>query len=183
MLKKIYLSIFLLAFMAASAQAYIINFEAHSSVESGESFTISGTSTLPAGFTSEIEFYKKAQVGNNKVAEMPFTIQDGGVWSVEVNTEGWQAGEYTMSIPRNAEYSFGSSSNLLKIFTVTKSAEKTAAASPEITQTTVPLNGDATGDVSAPQNTPQTTSASLGLWIYPAGLIAVFLMERGRIHF
>lgn len=180
MLKKVIVFAVMILFLVAAASAYVINFESPSNVESDSSFVITGTSTLPAGFTSSIEFYKKAQVGNNKVAEESFTIQDGGLWSVYVDTSGWQAGVYTMSISKNSEYSYGSSSTLLKTFTVTENlsagkgeaaetaatAEKTAL--PELDNTEVPEASSAA--VSGTASTP------VSLWICLLGIFGAFLI-------
>jgi hypothetical protein len=174
MLKKVMVFAIMVLFLIQAASAYIINFDAPSTVESGSVFTISGTSTLPAGFTTQIEFYKKAQVGNNEVADLTFTIQDGGVWSVEVDTSGWQAGEYTMSIPKNSEYSYGSSSTLMKMFTVTEN--------PAAKDTATEATADKTASSSAEQTSaaPVPTTTPVSLWICPLGIFAALILIKSN---
>ncbi|MBN2734377.1 MAG: hypothetical protein JXQ82_05950 [Methanomicrobiaceae archaeon] len=168
----------LLIGLVGISSGYVINFESPSSVESGSVLLISGTSTLPAGFTGEIVFYKKAQVGNNEVLRTPFTIQNGGLWSVNVDTTGWAAGEYTLNIPTNSEYSYGSSSTLLKAFTVT-AAQTTVPTSPVMTQTEQQTQmQQTTVPTSSPAKTPSPTTAPVALWICPLGLLLSILLIR-----
>ncbi|UUX93122.1 hypothetical protein [Methanoplanus endosymbiosus] len=167
-------AILLLIFLAAgSASAYIINFDMPATVQSGETLIISGTGTLPAGFSTGMEFYTKIQTGNKKVATVPFTIQNDGLWSAEVDTTGWLPGIYTVTILKNSEYSYGSSSTLQKSFTVTKSTtanteSKTATAPTDITSVTESTTtartetGAVTESTAAPENIPAASTAEAG---------------------
>jgi hypothetical protein len=161
--KILFITVITVLITAGSASAYVINFGMPSAIQSGELLVISGTGTLPAGFTTGMEFYTKAQVGNKKVATVPFTIQNNGLWSAEVDTTGWSAGEYTVTILKNPEYSYGSSSTLQKTFTVTKST----AADTDTESKTAPTPAEtASVTGTAPENipstvTPGTTAATL----------------------
>ena len=180
-MKKFLTVILLLTFLiAGSASAYVINFKIPSTVESGTSLFIDGTSSIPAGFTTEVVIYKKAQVGNNEVATIPFTIQNEGKWSVSVDTTGWAAGEYTLNIPKNSEYSYGSASNLLRAFTVTADTTPTTPAiTPAVTQTAQATQTYMTPDVTvSPEKTPYPTTTPVALWICPAGLFLALLLIR-----
>ena len=57
-------SLLLFAAAVGTVSAYVINFEAPGEVTSGDEFVLSGTSTLPEGFSSEVVVFKKAQIGN-----------------------------------------------------------------------------------------------------------------------
>ncbi|MDD4127201.1 MAG: hypothetical protein PHV39_05885 [Methanomicrobium sp.] len=170
--------VIMVLFLVQTASAYLINFESPSIVESDSAFTITGTSTLPAGFTTKIEFYKKARVGNNKVAEKSFTIQDGGVWLIDVDTSGWQSGEYTMSIPKNSEYSYGSSSTLMKMFTVTENPDAKDTA----TEATADKTSDKTASPSAEKTSaaPVPTTTPVSLWICPLGIFAALILIKSN---
>ena len=174
MLKKVMVFAIMVLFLVQAVSAYLINFESPSIVESDSAFTITGTSTLPAGFTTKIEFYKKAQVGNNKVAEKSFTIQDGGVWLIDVDTSGWQAGEYTMSIPKNSEYSYGSSSTLMKMFTVTENPAVVKAATEAAADKTASPSAEQTSAAPVPTTTP------VSLWICPLGIFASLILIKSN---
>lgn len=162
-----------LVLLAGYASAYVINFEAPSTVESGSVIYITGTSTLPAGFSSEMIFYKKAPVGNNEIARIPFIIQEDGSWFVQADTAGWKAGEYTMSIPANSQYSYGSSSTTLRAFTVTggPAATSTMTVQPTETMTISPeiTGSPGTGTIPQPTKAPfsfitSIAAATLGLF-------------------
>ena len=164
--------------LAGSASAYIINFEAPTTVESGSVLYITGTSTLPAGFTTEMNFFRKATVGNKEVATLPFTIQEGGEWYIGADTTGWTDGEYTMSIPPNSEYSYGGSSNLIQAFTVTGNP-------PTKIPTTAPTQVQSTPDMTeAPRTgdeaTPLPTQSPVPVWLGIAGVLAALALVAGK---
>jgi len=164
---------------AGSASAYVINFEMPSTVQSGNLLVISGTGTLPAGFTTGMEFYRKIQTGNKKVATVPFTILDGGIWTVYIDTTGWPPGIYTVTILKNSEYSYGSSSTLQKVFTVTENTtgtitENTAAVTESTTTPTAATDTESktapeatetaavTESTAAPENIPAASHTGAG---------------------
>lgn len=175
-MKRIITSLLCLFLLVSGTSAYMISFEAPSTVESGTTLYVSGTSTLPEGFSTVMEFYKKAPVGNNKVATVPFTIQEDGDWYLEIDTSGWTDGVYTMNIPANSQYSYGGSSDTLKTFTVTGNpATKTITATP--TETTTE---EATETIET-ESTPVQTQSPLPAWICIAGVLVslLILMNKG----
>ena len=173
-MKRIIAAIFCIFLLAGFASAYVINFEAPKTVESGSLLVITGTSTLPAGFSTQMEFFRKAIIGNKEVATVPFTIQDEGYWQIEVDTSGWTDGEYTMSIPPNSEYSYGGSSNLLHAFSVTGNP-------PTKIPTTAPTEAaTAPQETSSTETAPQMTSTPVPVWIVVTGLLGA-LAVAGRI--
>lgn len=174
-MKRILTCLLCLFLLAGGASAYMISFETPATVESGTVLYITGTSTLPAGFSTEMDIFRKAPVGNKEVATVPFTIQDGGEWHIEVDTAGWTDGTYTMSIPANSEYSYGSSSTLLRIFTVTGNP-------PTKIPTTAPTQAATAVQTEVPQTeaTPVPTQSSpAALWICIAGVFGA-LAVAGR---
>jgi len=176
-MKRILTGLLCLFLLAGGASAYMIGFEAPMTVESGTPLYIDGTSTLPAGFSTEMNFFRKASVGNKEVATVPFTIQDGGDWHIEVDTTGWTDGTYTMSIPANSEYSYGSSSTLLRTFTVTGNP-------PTKIPTTAPTQAATAVQTEVPQTeaTPVPTQSSpAAIWICIAGAaVAMVIVERKK---
>ena len=175
-MKKIITSLLCLFLLVSGASAYLINFEAPSTIESGTTLYVSGTSTLPEGFSTVMEFYKKAPVGNNKVATVPFTIQEGGNWYLEIDTSGWTDGDYTMSIPANSQYSYGSSSNTLKAFTVTGNRpQRSSQPHPLKQRLKKPLKP------SRPNRHQCKTQSPLPAWICIAGVLIslLILMKKG----
>jgi hypothetical protein len=172
-MKRIIAGMLCLFLLAGGASAYLINFEAPSSVESGTAIYVTGTSTLPAGFSTVMEFYKKAQVGNKKITTVPFTIQDGGQWYLEVDTSGWTDGEYTMSIPSNSQYSYGGSSNVLRAFTVTGNpVTKTSTVTP--TEETA----EEKTEIPRTDSTPVPTQSPVPAWICIVGVLAALIIVR-----
>jgi hypothetical protein len=172
-MKRIIIALLCLFLLAGGVSAYQINFEAPSTVESGTVLYVTGTSTLPEGFSTVMEFYKKASVGNNKIATAPFTIQEDGNWYIEVDTSGWTDGVYTMNIPANAQYSYGGSSNTLKSFTVTGNpATKTTTTAP-----TEALTKDNT-EIPQTASTPIQTQSPVPAWICITGLLFALMLVR-----
>lgn len=170
-MKKIISGLLCIFLLTGCASAYVINFEAPATVESGTALYITGTSTLPAGFSTEMQFFRKASIGNKEVATVPFTIQDGGEWHIEVDTTGWTDGEYTMSIPANSEYSYGGSSDLLHPFTVTGNP-------PTKIPTTAPTQAATTVQTEIPETgaTPLSTQSPVPVWMCIAGLLAAVVI-------
>ena len=195
----LFITVITILITAGTASAYVINFEMPSTVQSGELLVISGTSTLPSGFSTGIEFYKKIQTGNKKVATVPFTILNDGLWSVYIDTTGWLPGEYTMSIQKSSEYSYGSSSTIYKAFTVTEgkiTPEATAAVTDRATvpKSTAAENIPSTGTPGVTDENPENpattqipnqasaertaTGTPLPLWIPALALVtALFLIK------
>ena len=178
-------AVLLTAAAVGSVSAYVINFEAPSEISSGDSFVLSGTSTLPEGFSGEVIVYKKAQVGNKRVGSFPFVIGGDGTWTLIIDTAGWDAGLYNLDLkmPENSDYSLGGSSDLAFTFTVTEpkvaatTSSQSTASTPEQTSAVTSAPTTATG--SQPAATVSTTPAPAAktspaaVWTAILGLAAV----------
>ena len=182
---KFIFAISLLLFAAAvgTVSAYVINFEAPGEVTSGDEFVLSGTSTLPEGFSSEVVVFKKAQIANKQVGKYPFTIDADKTWKVVIDTTGWDAGTYNLEIEKDPDYSYGGSSDLTFIFTVTepKGAAKSSSQSTATPgQTSAVTSAPATTTGSQPAATasqtpaPAAKTSPAAVWTVLLGLMAVF---------
>ena len=176
-------SLLLFAAAVGTVSAYVINFEAPGEVTSGDEFVLSGTSTLPEGFSSEVVVFKKAQIANKQVGKYPFTIGADKTWKVVIDTTGWDAGMYNLEIEKDPDYSYGGSSDLTFIFTVTE---------PKVKATSAPTSASTPGQTSAVTSAPATTTGSqpaatasqtqapaaktspAAVWTVLLGLMAVF---------
>lgn len=176
-------SLLLFAAAVGTVSAYVINFEAPGEVTSGDEFVLSGTSTLPEGFSSEVVVYKKAQIANKQVGKYPFTIGADKTWKVVIDTTGWDAGTYNLEIEKDPDYSYGGSSDLTFIFTVTepKGAAKSSSQSPATPeQTSAVTSAPATTTGSQPAATasqtpaPAAKTSPAAVWTVLLGLMAVF---------
>lgn len=154
-------AVLLTAAAVGSVSAYVINFEAPSEISSGDSFVLSGTSTLPEGFSSEVVVFKKAQVGNKQVGKFPFTINADQTWEVVIDTAGWEAGTYNLEIENDPDYSYGGSSDIAFTFTVTeaKVPAQPASSQPAATQSQTPA--------------PAAKTSPVAVWTALLGLAAV----------
>ncbi len=180
-------SLLLIAAAVGPVSAYAINFEAPSEISSGDVFVLSGTSTLPEGFSSEVIVFKKAQVGNKEVGRFPFTINEDQSWSLSIDTNGWDAGTYNLEVQKDSEYSYGGSSDIAFTFTVNAAPEQTAKSTSEVTApaTSEPQNSPQSGPQSQGQVAAQTGTTAptpataaktspVAVWTALIGMIAAF---------
>jgi hypothetical protein len=133
-MKKIACLLIIALAMAVPSSAYLINCDCPDELYVGEPLEISGTSNLPAGFTTDIVLYR----GPKMIERKSFTIQDGGDWSVAFETEGLQEGVYKIEIEEKAQYidheyvqyEFGSSSDTLNVVTIIDRSDEITITSP-----------------------------------------------------
>ena len=159
-------AVLLTATAVGSVSAYVINFEAPSEISSGDSFVLSGTSTLPEGFSSEVVVFKKAQVGNKQVGKFPFTIGADQTWEVVIDTAGWEAGTYNLEIEKDPDYSYGGSSDIAFTFTVTEAKVPAQSA----TSQPAPTQSAATQSQTP---APAAKTSPVAAWTALLGLAAV----------
>ena len=178
-------SLLLFAAAVGTVSAYVLNFEAPGEVTSGDEFVLSGTSTLPEGFSSEVVVFKKAQIGNKQVGKFPFTVNADQTWKVVIDTTGWDAGMYNLEIEKDHDYSYGGSSDLTFIFTVTEpkgaaksSSQSPASSTPEQTSTVTSAPATTTGSQPAATASqtpaPAAKTSPAAVWTVLLGLMAVF---------
>lgn len=175
-------AVMLTAAAVGSVSAYVINFEAPSEISSGDSFVLSGTSTLPEGFSSEVVVFKKAQVGNKQVGKFPFTIGADGIWTLKIDTAGWEPGTYSLEVQKDPDYSYGGSSDIAFTFTVAESAvQPEQTPSDATTATSVTTTGSTEQAVtqsaqtspSTPTPAPAAKTSPVAVWTALIGLAAV----------
>jgi hypothetical protein len=135
-MKKIACLLIVALAMAVPSSAYLINCDCPTELFVGETLELSGTSNLPAGFTTDAVLYKGPKV----IERESFTIQDDGDWSVAFETKGLDAGVYKVEIEEKAQYvdheyvlyEFGSSSDTLNVVTLVDRSDEITITSPLI---------------------------------------------------
>ena len=167
-------AVLLTAAAVGSVSAYVINFDAPGEISSGDSFVLSGTSTLPEGLSGEVIVYKKAQVGNKRVGSFPFVIGGDGTWTLIIDTAGWEAGLYNLDLkmPENSDYSLGGSSDLAFTFTVNEA--KAPAPTATVTSAPVATTGSQPAATASPTPAPAAKTSPIAVWTVLLGLMAVF---------
>jgi hypothetical protein len=143
-MKKVALILLCSVILIGGASAYIITLSAPKTVYPGETLIVNGTSTLPAGFSTEVTLSK---VGSSMVLNrQQITIQADGSFTANFDTNSLEEGNYRLEIPKNNEYSYGSSSTLWMFFEVVDRRNELVVTS-SLTQT---FDGtlDITGSIS-----------------------------------
>jgi hypothetical protein len=105
--------------------AYAINFQAPDELTAGEPMILTGTSTLPSGFSIEIILYQ-TEPGIKEIERDNIIIQEGGKWSFTFETAGLDDGTYKIEVLEKTawkdgeyvRYDFSSKSDTLKIFRI-----------------------------------------------------------------
>ena len=138
-MKRIAYALILLAFIACGAQAYVINFDMPTELNMGDTLVLEGTSTIPAGNSLEVVLFTQ-DMQKNEVGRYPFTIQSGGVWSVEIPTSRLDAGKYRLEIEDPNNVGLGSSSTTFKLFNVVDRKSEIVISSPLIQEYNGVLN-------------------------------------------
>jgi hypothetical protein len=173
-MKRSLLLIMLALLLCPPVSGYLIAFDVPPAVTSGDPLVIEGTSNLPPGFSSEVILYRDVpNFPSREVARQQFTIQEGGGWSAVVDTTGYLEGKYKAEIPPNAEYSYGSGSVRLRVFTVVAAAEPEQTAEPAPSASPAPSPAGTTPDAPEPTRSPE---ASLSL---AGALVALGLAVAG----
>ncbi len=133
-MKKIACLLIVALAMAVPSSAYLINCDCPTELYVGETLDISGTSNLPAGFSTDIVLYKGPKVIERK----SFTVQEDGDWSASFETQGLEQGVYKIEIEEKAQYvdheyvlyEFGSGSDTLNVVSLIDRSGEIAITSP-----------------------------------------------------
>lgn len=126
----------------------------------GDVVTITGTSTIPAGYTDVAILYREVPNYLPKEAgRYPFTIAEGGIWGFTIDTTGFSPATYKIQLPKSGEYPYGSSAVLMQTFTL--SAPPETASPPTTTETPVPT-AVATPEETLPTIPPTPTTSPAG---------------------
>lgn len=132
-MKKIAFALIALMLLIGGASAYLINADCPDTVYLGEPLVIEGTSTLPAGFSTDIILYKN-KPSIRQIERKTITIQGDGSWTVTFQTSGLETGQYNLQVQETSEYSYGSAStctsNYPKIFEIVDRSQELEITSP-----------------------------------------------------
>ena len=136
-MRTVILALFGLLMLVSAGSAYYINFDAPDSLAAGEPLNITGESTLPPGFSTELVVYRLSP-GLREMARETITIQEGGSWSLTIDTTGYTAGQYKFEIAEKSYwedgeyrvYEYGSGSDTLHTFTIVDRSDELTISTP-----------------------------------------------------
>lgn len=150
------------ALLTGTAAGYTIAFTVNPpGTLPGGMVTITGTSTLPAGYTDEAILYREVpNYPPREAGRYPFTITEGGNWGFAIDTTGFLPATYKIQLSKSGEYPYGSSAVLMQTFVVTAPPETPApATTPASTVTPIPT---ASPEETAPSTSVPTPTSSPG---------------------
>jgi len=99
-MKKVALLLACSVLLVGGASAYIITLSAPKTIYVGETLNVNGTSTLPAGYSTELTLTK---VGSSKIlSQKQIIIQGDGSFSLSFNTSTLEGGTYRLEVPYNS---------------------------------------------------------------------------------
>jgi len=162
------------ALLAGSAAGYTIAFTVvPSETMVGATVTITGTSSIPAGYTDEAILYREVpNYPSKEVGRYSFTTTEGGAWGFTIDTTGFAPATYKVQLPKSGEYPYGSSAVLMQTFTLTAPPETPAPVTPAATDTpssvSTPVSTPA--ETATPEESPTPTSTPAGSMIVVAAL-------------
>ncbi len=137
--------------------------------------TITGTSTIPAGYTDEALLYREVPNYPSKDAgRYPFTITEGGDWGFTIDTTGFLPATYKIQLSKSGEYPYGSSAVLMQTFVVTAPPETPApVTTPASAVTPVPTGSPENLATPGILPTPTTSPAGVETTLAAAGISAL----------
>ncbi|MDE4908385.1 hypothetical protein L0665_07140 [Methanogenium marinum] len=124
-LLKIYIVVACCVLLTGTAAGYTIAFTVTPpETMPGGMVTITGTSSIPAGYADEAVLYREVPNYPPKDAgRYPFTITEGGNWGFTIDTTGFLPSTYKIQLSKSADYPYGSSAVLMQTFVVTAPPE------------------------------------------------------------
>lgn len=139
----------------------------------GEMVTITGTSTIPAGYTDEAFLYREVPNYPSKDAgRYPFTIMEGGNWGFSIDTTGFLPATYKIQLLKSGEYPYGSSAVLMQTFVVTAPPETPpSVATPTLTPMPTTPPEEIPTLIIPPE--PTTSPAGMATALAAAGISAL----------
>jgi hypothetical protein len=135
-MKRIAPLLIIMACLVVPGSAYLINFDSPDTITAGDPLVLDGSSNLPAGFSTEVAFYKATR----EIARETITIQGDGSWSVTFATTGLAEGQYKVEIEEKSvwidnqyiRYEFGSGSDTQKIIQIIDRSDEITLLSPSV---------------------------------------------------
>lgn len=172
------------ALLAGSAAGYTIAFTVTpAETFAGETVTITGTSTIPAGYTDEAILYREVpNFPSKEVGRYSFTTTEGGAWGFSIDTTGFAPATYKVQLPKSGEYPYGSSAVLMQTFTLAP-LPGTPESSSTTVETLLPTPVSTPAETPDPQESPVPTTTPAGgmTTIIAAGISAAGYAYTRRI--
>ena len=144
-MKKVVCLLGLLLLCSGVVSAYEIKCSCPNEVYRGDIVTIEGTSTLPPGYSTSIQLYE-VQPLSRELTSQDIVIQQGGIWSIQLQTLALEEGTYKFEIIEDTmDYPLSSGSDRTKIFKVIDRSGEISVLSPstQISDDTLSLSGSA----------------------------------------
>lgn len=152
-MKKVACLIGLCLLCSGAVTAYELKCSCPLEMYRGDVVTITGTSTLPPGYSTSIRLYE-VQPMARELTSYTLVIQQGGDWSIQIPTLALEEGTYKFEIVEDTmNYPLSSGSDKIKIFTVIDRSNEITMTSPS----TQPFEGSL--DISG--RAPEVGSAGL----------------------
>lgn len=158
------------ALLAGSAAGYTIAFTVvPAETTAGETVAITGTSSIPAGYTDEAILYREVpNYPSKEVGRYSFTTTEGGAWGFSIDTTGFTPATYKVQLPKSGVYPYGSSAVLMQTFTLTAPPETPTPVTPADTPLQTPVSTPV--ETTAPPESPTPTATPVGTLIAVAAL-------------
>ncbi len=123
---RLLLLLCLCSLLCGAASAYIVTIDAPRTLPVGEPLVVTGTSTLPAGYTHDLVLYS----GPTELARTTVVVQASGNFSAMIDTAGLPAGDYKLELAEPADPSFFGSDSVtsLPVTIVDRSSEVTVTS-------------------------------------------------------
>ncbi|WFN34080.1 hypothetical protein L1S32_09525 [Methanogenium sp. S4BF] len=164
------------ALLGGTAAGYTIAFTVNpSETMPGGMVTITGTSTIPAGYADEAILYREVpNYPAREAGRYPFTVAEGGNWGFVIDTTGFLPATYKIQLSKSGEYPYGSSAVLMQTFVVTAPPETPVpATTPASTLTPIPAASPKETAPSASVPAPTTSPGGVGTVLAAAGISAL----------
>ncbi|MDE4907241.1 hypothetical protein L0665_01190 [Methanogenium marinum] len=144
-MKKVACLLGLFMLCSGAVSAYEIKCSCPNEVYRGDIVTIGGTSTLPPGYSTSITLYE-VQPMARELTSQDLVIQQGGNWSIQLQTLALEGGTYKLEIAEDImDYPLSSGSDRAIIFKVVDRSGEITILSPttQISGNTLSLSGRA----------------------------------------
>ncbi len=127
MTRRLLLLLCLSSLLIAAATAYVVTIDTPRTLAAGEPLVVNGTSTLPAGFTTDVILYR----GSGELARKTIVVQEDRTFSATFETSGLGSGDYRVEIERQRDPSiYGSSSTTTRLVTLVDRSGEVTVTSP-----------------------------------------------------
>jgi len=127
MTRRLLLLLCLSSLLIAAATAYVVTIDTSRTLVAGEPLVVNGTSSLPAGFTTEVILYR----GTGELARKTIVVQEDRTFSASFETTGLSSGDYKVELERQRDPSlYGSASVTTRPVTIVDRSGEVTVTSP-----------------------------------------------------